>query len=111
MRKIVRSTLSLSLGLLAAVAANSLRAQGAEGDASETEEDETKTIAELTAGDFFGEMALLGDHIRKADVRASTACTLLRINCKDVLDMAKTHKEIADRLNEARAARSLKPEG
>jgi len=48
MRKIVRSTLSLSLGLLAAVATNSLRAQGAEGDASETEEDETKTIAELT---------------------------------------------------------------
>jgi CPA1 family monovalent cation:H+ antiporter len=72
---------------------------------------EEKTIADLTAGDFFGEMALLGDHIRKADVRALTACTLLRINCKDVLDMAKTHKEISDRLNQARAERSLSPEG
>ncbi len=68
---------------------------------------EENQIAELGAGEFFGEMALLGDHIRQADVRALTACTLLRIRCNDVLDMAKTHKDVSERLNEAKAARSV----
>ena len=62
--------------------------------------------AELSAGDFFGEMALLDDHVRRADVRAITACTLLRIPRTDVLDLAKKHAEISQRLNEAREARS-----
>ena len=67
---------------------------------------QSEVIAQLEAGDFFGEMALLGDHVRKADVKAVTACTLLRLNCKDVLNLAKQHTEITDRLNEAKAARS-----
>lgn len=66
----------------------------------------SKVIAKLGAGEFFGEMALLGDHVRKADVKAITACTLLRLNCKDVLKLAEQYHEITDRLNEARAARS-----
>ena len=66
----------------------------------------SEVIAKLEAGDFFGEMALLGDHVRKADVKAVAACTLLRLNCKDVLNLAKQHTEITDRLNEAKAARS-----
>lgn len=65
-----------------------------------------EVIAKLEAGDFFGEMALLGDHVRKADVKAVSPCTLLRLNCKDVLNLAKEHTEITDRLNEAKAARS-----
>ena len=69
-------------------------------------DNEETQIAELGAGEFFGEVALLGDHVRKADVRALTACTLLRIRSIDVLDLAKTHSEISQRLNEAKAARS-----
>jgi CPA1 family monovalent cation:H+ antiporter len=67
--------------------------------------EETK-LGELGAGDFFGEMALLGDSVRKADVRAITACTLLRINRKDVLDIAQQHPEISTRLEEVKAERS-----
>ena len=66
----------------------------------------SEIIAKLGAGDFFGEMALLGDSIRKADVKAVSACTLLRLNCKDVLNLAKQHTEITERLKEAKSARS-----
>jgi CPA1 family monovalent cation:H+ antiporter len=67
---------------------------------------EEKKLGELGAGDFFGEMALLGDSVRKADVRALTACTLFRINSKDVLEIAKQHPEISQRLEDAKAERS-----
>jgi CPA1 family monovalent cation:H+ antiporter len=66
---------------------------------------EDKKLGEMGAGDFFGEVALLGDSVRKADVRAITACTLLRINSKDVLDIAQQHPEISARLEEAKAER------
>lgn len=69
-------------------------------------DDEEKQLGELAAGDFFGEMALLGDSVRGADVRAITACTLLRINSKDVIDIAKEHHEITERLEHARLERS-----
>jgi len=67
---------------------------------------EEKKLGEMGAGDFFGEMALLGDSVRKADVRAITACTLLRINSKDVLEIAQQHPEISARLEEVKAERS-----
>lgn len=67
---------------------------------------EEKQLGEMGTGEFFGELALLDDSVRKADVRAITACTLLRINRKDVLEIAQQHPEISDRLEESRAERS-----
>ncbi|MCK5001942.1 MAG: cation:proton antiporter [Gammaproteobacteria bacterium] len=67
---------------------------------------ETK-LGELGAGEFFGEMALLGDSVRKADVRAISSCSLLRINSKDVMTVAREHPEISERLEQVRMERSV----
>ena len=68
---------------------------------------EEQKLGELGAGEFFGEMALLGDSVRKADVRAISACSLLRINSKDVMSVAHEHPEVSQRLEKARAERSV----
>ena len=70
-------------------------------------DDQETKLGELGAGDFFGEMALLGDSVRKADVRAITPCSLLRINSKDVMDVSQQHPEISERLEKAKAERSV----
>ncbi|MDH5611041.1 MAG: cation:proton antiporter [Gammaproteobacteria bacterium] len=70
-------------------------------------EDQESKLGELGAGDFFGEMALLGDSVRKADVRAISSCSLLRINSKDVMDVAHQHPEISERLEKAKTERSV----
>jgi hypothetical protein len=75
-------------------------------DVLKGEGSERHTIAELGAGEFFGEMALLGDHVRSADVQAITACTLLRIRSSDVLGLAQEYPEISVRLNAALEARN-----
>ena len=67
---------------------------------------ECDKVAELGENDFFGEMALLGDHIRKADVIADTSVTLLRIRCADIVSIAERYPRITERLNEAKAQRS-----
>jgi len=64
-------------------------------------------LGELTAGEFFGEMALMGDSIRKADIRAISSCSLLRINSHDVMEVAHEHPEISQRLEKVKAERSL----
>lgn len=65
-----------------------------------------KPVREMGAGDFFGEIALLGDHVRTANVHAITACTLLRIPAEDVLDLGKEFPEITEQLNKAKLERS-----
>lgn len=62
-------------------------------------------IAELRDGDFFGEMALLGDQKRTATVKARTPSTLLRLTRKDVLELAEEDPELKRRLEEAQQSR------
>lgn len=60
----------------------------------------------LGRGEFFGEIALLGDHVRTATVRAETPTTLLRLKRQDVLRIARGVPVLEERLQKARLARS-----
>jgi CRP-like cAMP-binding protein len=60
----------------------------------------------LHEGDFFGEMALLGNQVRKATVTAVHACTLLRLTRRDVLKLSGEFPEVARQLKETGAART-----
>ena len=62
-------------------------------------------VAELKDGDFFGEMALLGDQVRTATVKAKTPSTLLRLRRRDVLELADSHMELKARMNEIKQER------
>ena len=62
-------------------------------------------IAELRDGDFFGEMALLGDQLRTATVKAKMPSTLLRLRRKDVLALAVSAPELKYRLEDAEEVR------
>jgi hypothetical protein len=61
----------------------------------------TQVVAELRDGDFIGEMALLGEHIRTATVKAKTPTTMLRLRRRDVLSLAETAPELKIRLEAA----------
>ncbi|MBW2267257.1 MAG: cation:proton antiporter [Deltaproteobacteria bacterium] len=63
------------------------------------------SLREMYQGDFFGELALLGDQLRTATVTARTPSTLLRLARRDVLDLAERNPEVAQRLEDARRAR------
>lgn len=56
-------------------------------------------IAHLASGDFFGEMALLGEHVRRATVTADTACTLLRLTARDIGLISRRFPEIETHLS------------
>ena len=64
-------------------------------------EHKDKPIAELKSGDFFGEMALLGEQVRTANVKANKPTSLLRLTRKDVLLMAESEPELKNRLERA----------
>jgi len=64
-----------------------------------------EVIAELRDGDFFGEMALLGDQLRTATVKAKIPTTMLRLSRKDVLSLAATDPELKYRLEDAEEVR------
>ncbi|MCH2107849.1 MAG: cation:proton antiporter [Polyangiaceae bacterium] len=63
-------------------------------------------IAELGAGDFFGESALLSNEPRSATVQAVTATTLLRLTRKDVLRVAESFPDFKEELEGAWERRS-----
>ena len=67
---------------------------------------EHEPVAELSSGDFFGEMALLGEQIRTANAKADRPSSLLRLNRKDVLLMAEKEPELKERLEKAAEGRS-----
>lgn len=64
-------------------------------------------MAELTDGDFFGEMALLGDQVRTATVKAKTPCTLLRLRRRDVIRLAGDYPDLKLRLNKIKGEREI----
>ena len=73
--------------------------------------DGTKSLlAELGEGDFFGETALLGDHVRTATVKAKIPTTLLRLSRRAVLSLANENAEVKRRLEDVRVSRQADPE-
>jgi CPA1 family monovalent cation:H+ antiporter len=66
---------------------------------------EGSRIAELRDGDFFGEMALLGDQVRTATVKARIPTTLLRLTRRDVIALADSDPELKLRLEDAEEVR------
>jgi monovalent cation:H+ antiporter, CPA1 family len=62
-------------------------------------------VAELRDGDFFGEMALLGDQVRTATVKTKTPSTLLRLRRRNVIRLADNYVELKIRLNEIKQER------
>lgn len=65
----------------------------------------TREMAILSEGEFFGEMALLGEHVRSVNVTAIHACKLLRLQRSDVLELAEKHPEIEQRLRDVEQQR------
>ena len=65
-------------------------------------------IAELKNGDFFGEMALLGDHVRTATVKAKHASTLLRLSSKEIIKLALSDAELNHRLMQLKRERQAR---
>ncbi len=68
-----------------------------------------ENIAALGPGDFFGEMALLGDQVRTATVNARMPCTLLRLRRRDVLAVAEEQTDLRARLEHVSEARRETP--
>ncbi|HEY8285916.1 MAG TPA: cyclic nucleotide-binding domain-containing protein [Chloroflexota bacterium] len=54
-----------------------------------------QVLRQLTAGDFFGEMALLDDLPRTADVRASTPTRCLTLSKWEFLGELESHPQMA----------------
>lgn len=59
-----------------------------------------KIVAELKAGQFFGEIALLEDTIRSADVKTSTYCDLYIFKKDDFLDVIEKYPALGEKFNE-----------
>jgi len=93
-------------------------AEGAHGDAlyvvargrvavsHRGDDGQNRVVAELGAGEFFGETALLGDSVRTATVTALRPCSLVRLGRRDVLQIAEDYPEVEAALEAARQARS-----
>ena len=64
-------------------------------------------IAELKEGDFFGEMALLGDQIRTATVKIKEQTALLKLSRADILQLAENNPELKIRLEQAKSEREI----
>lgn len=58
------------------------------------------TLAELTVGDVFGEIALLDGGERSATVKALTNCTLVVLERRSLLDVLQRNQDLAMRIIE-----------
>src|SRR3954452_10338877 len=59
-------------------------------------------VADLGPGDFFGEMALLGDTTRNADVVASTQMTAMVMTDRAFRSLARKMPEVAEEIRSPR---------
>jgi CRP-like cAMP-binding protein len=75
-----------------------------EGTAAVTSEGQTLTV--LTPGDFFGEVAILGDGRRTATVTSTSPARLLVLFGTEFRQLEAAHPEIASRIAEAMQARA-----
>lgn len=66
---------------------------------------EAVLLGRLGEDDFFGETALLGEHVRQGTVIAETPCTLLRLARDDVLALGESEPEVLRRLETSHAER------
>jgi CRP-like cAMP-binding protein len=62
-------------------------------------------VAELGAGDFFGEMALLGDDRRNATVTATTPMSLIVMTRPSFRALNRAHPEVHETVSKAIAER------
>ena len=58
-------------------------------------------VADLGPGDFFGEMALLGDTVRNADVVSSTPMTAMVMTDSAFRSLARRMPDVAEEIREA----------
>lgn len=65
-----------------------------------------RPVARLAAGSYFGEMALIGDSPRSADVVAARTCTLAALSRGDFERLMEAHAGIASKIA-LRLARDL----
>jgi len=63
---------------------------------------QSQEIQQLGQSDFFGEVALLGDHVRTATVTALSTVVTLRLTRADVMAIANQYEEVRLRLAEVR---------
>jgi CPA1 family monovalent cation:H+ antiporter len=61
----------------------------------------------LTQGEFFGEMALVHDQARQADVNALSYCQLLVLDRRDFSALLRTSRAIRERIDRAAGERDL----
>ncbi|MFO7892341.1 MAG: cation:proton antiporter [Longimicrobiales bacterium] len=71
----------------------------------EDETGESNPVATLLAGDFFGEMAMLGKSVRSATVTTATDCVLYELRRGDLepaLDVCPTMRQVLETVSEER---------
>lgn len=68
--------------------------------------DPERQVGSLRRGDFFGEIALLGEQVRTATARAEALSVLLRLQRRDVLRIAGEFSLLGQRLRQATQERS-----
>jgi CRP-like cAMP-binding protein len=65
----------------------------------------------LARGNFFGEMALVLDTTRQADVVASSYCHLLTLQAEDFQKLLRAHPDMKTAIDREAAARKTMNEG
>lgn len=63
-------------------------------------------LADLGPGDFFGEMAILGDTVRNADVVASSPMTAMVMTDAQFRSLARRMPDVAEQIRETCRART-----
>ncbi len=71
----------------------------------ELEADIHPTPIHLGPGDFFGEVGLLSDSVRRADIVSLTDCQLLELSAENFWQLVDMHPDLGDRVREVLESR------